>query len=239
MKTKLNDGARASFTEKATLSRYLKLVSEKPELARNPPDGDIVVLTEPDLIRKACREVYKARAAQGLDCDDVRAGVLASDPYMTVVRDAVRFSDGGFGLYNRVIENGSVAVLPVIKGRPVVIRIFRHALRDWCLEFPRGAMEPGESAEETVCREIREEIGAEVERIIDLGPFTPGGSSICILSRLFYAEVSGIRAVAHAEGISEAIACPVAEVERLIADGRIFDGFSIAVFARARLKGLV
>ncbi|MEL6867117.1 MAG: NUDIX hydrolase [Bacteroidota bacterium] len=60
----------------------------------------------------------------------------------------------------------------------------------WILEIVAGMVEKGESPENTIRREILEEIGYEVEQIEYISTFylSPGGSSERIL--LYYAEVS-------------------------------------------------
>jgi ADP-ribose pyrophosphatase len=66
-------------------------------------------------------------------------GVLASDPYATVLREAVRFPDGSLGLYNRLLVPGGVVVLPVSRGSIVLIHRFRHGARRFAYEAPAGS----------------------------------------------------------------------------------------------------
>nr|WP_306228881.1 NUDIX hydrolase [Aurantimonas sp. CSK15Z-1] len=188
---------------------------------------------------RASAEARALRQSRGMDAADTRPGLLAQDPYMTLVRDAVRFPDGSLGLYNRIMETSPVAVLPVLDGKPVLIRVFRHGLRDWSLEFPRGAVDPGESVEAGARREVGEEIGANVLELIPLGDFTPGGSSLSIRARLFLAKVDGLGATDVLEAIEDVRPYAVTEVEEKIASGVIIDGFTMALFLRARLKGLI
>jgi len=218
---------------------YARLMRERPELFGNAPDSGIEVLTAPDEIAAAQESARRARAGRGMDVSDLRVGVLATDPYMTIVRDAVRFSDGTLGLYNRIVEVKSVAVLPLLARRPVLIRIFRHGLRDWSWEFPRGGCDPGESAEDTVRRELHEETGASVTALIPLGEFTPGGSSLAIRANLFAADIDGIGRPDRGDGIGEIKVFDTVDVERMIRASEMIDGFSLALFLRARLAGIV
>lgn len=229
----------SQFDDRDALDRYRGLIAERPDLVRNPADGTIEILLDPARIEHAQKEARATRMAHGMTADDVRCGVLAQDPYMTFVRDAVRFADGQYGLYNRIIEGPCVAVLPVLGGQPVLIRIFRHGLRRWLWEAPRGDVKRGESFVDAARRELQEEIAAEITRIDDMGPFTPGGASLGITGGLCYAAIERIGAVAQAESISEARTFGVREVETMIADGTIEDGFTIALFARARFRNLL
>jgi ADP-ribose pyrophosphatase len=229
----------ASDFESGDGERYLLLMRERPELFANKPNSGIEVLTTPEHIRAAQDSARQARQVRGLDVSDLRVGVLATDPYMTIMRDAVRFPDGTLGLYNRIVEVKSVAVLPLLEGQPVLIRIFRHGLRDWSWEFPRGGCDPEEHVEKTVRRELQEEIGANVIRLVPLGDFTPGGSSLCIRAELFAAQIDGIGRPDRGDGIGDIKVFAIAEVERMIRSSDIFDGFSLSLFLRARLAGIV
>ena len=227
-----------AFDADGAMARYLELQRARPDLFRNAPGG-IEILVERASIEAARKQARTVRAAAGQDTRDLRAGLLAHDPYMTIVRDAVRFPDGALGLHNRIVERRSVAALPLLDENPVIIRTFRHGLRDWSLEFPRGAVDAGESHEDAIRRELKEEIGANVLELASLGDFTPGGSSLSIISTLFVARIDGIGAPQQAEAIAEIRVVPVAELEDLIVSGKIIDGFTLSLFARARLRGLL
>jgi ADP-ribose pyrophosphatase len=219
--------------------RYQALIRQRPDLVSNPPGSPIEVLTEATGIAAAQAEARQWREERGLPSDDVRCGVLAADPYMTFVRDAVRFGDGRLGLYNRIIEGPCVAVLPLLDGQPVLINIFRHGLRAWSWEAPRGDVKPGEDFAAAAVRELREEIESEVLEMHDLGRFTPGGASLAIRGSLYAAKVRSIGAVERAESIAEARVVSAEEMGHMIADSRIEDGFTIALFARAKLNQLI
>ena len=58
----------------------------------------------------------------------------------------------------------------------VLLRSFRHAVRRWCLEIPRGAKLPNEELEQCAIREAREECGVILtssSKVIELGPLEP------------------------------------------------------------------
>lgn len=221
------------------ITDYLTFMEQEPDLFQASGPGTIEVLRNPDEIRAAQQAALSERRARGVDTTDLRVGLIARDPYMTIVRDAVRFPDGSLGLHNRVIEGEAVAVLPLLNGRPVLLRIFRHGMRDWSLEFPRGAVEGGETPEAAAHREIREEIDADILELIPLGLFTPGGSSLTIRGHFFAARIGEFGKPDRAEGIDMIDAVSVAEVEQLVRTSRIVDGFSLSIFLRARLHGLV
>jgi ADP-ribose pyrophosphatase len=218
---------------------YFALMARRPELFRNAPAGGVDILTSADDIAGAQAEAKALRTARGMKSNDTRIGILAEDPYMLILRDAVRFPNGTRGLYNRIVETNPVAILPVMKGHPVLIRVYRHGLRDWSWEFPRGGCDGGVTPEQGALREVAEEVGGAALSILPLGTFTPGGSSLSIRAHLFFAEVESLGEPDVLEGITDVVAMPVARLEEMVRNDVIIDGFSLALFARARLRGLI
>lgn len=201
--------------------RYEALRAERPELFRNEPGG-IEILTDPEAV-----------AAAG--------GVLYQDPYVMLVRDAVRFPDGREGTYIRAIgataEPGCV-VLPLLEGRVVLIEHFRHAPRAWGWEIPRGFGTQGLEDAANAAKELREEIGAEVLELLPLGVVHPDTGVMGDRVLLYAARIDGIGALAVGEGIRRTLTVPFEEAEAMVLDGRITDGFTMAALLRARLAGL-
>jgi len=96
----------------------------------------------------------------------VESGIVAEPGGVLARRDIVRHS-------------GSVAVLPVLKGRRIVlIAQYRCAFGEKVLEVPAGRIDRGETPLQAAKRELREEIGLGArkwERIQRILP-TPGYS---------------------------------------------------------------
>lgn len=99
----------------------------------------------------------------------------------------------------------------------------------WILETVAGILEPGETPEAAVRREVLEEMGFAVERLEPIATFyvSPGGSSERIL--LFYAEVSAGDKIAAGGGVPsegedvETLSFSLDELERLLAEGAVQD----------------
>ena len=92
----------------------------------------------------------------------------------------------------RVVEHpGASCAVPVTPaGKIVLIRQFRPAIGEWIWEIPAGTLEPGETPDECIAREVVEEIGWEAESLESLGNIytSPGFSSQRI--HLFVARLS-------------------------------------------------
>jgi ADP-ribose pyrophosphatase len=229
----------SDFDEDAALAHYLELGRRRPELFANPEGQIYEILAERGEIAAAREAARRERGSQGLPAEDTRVGVLSEDPYLLALRDAVRFPDGGLGLYNRLVVPPGVAILPLLGERIVLIHRFRHGTRGFHYEIPRGmAAHPGDPAEDAR-RELEEEIGTAPRELVPLGRMHPSSGVVNESITLFLARVDRLGRPDRHEAIATLEAYPVAEVERMVDDGRLSDGPSLAAILRARLRGLV
>lgn len=85
---------------------------------------------------------------------------------------------GGVRATREVIRHqGSVAALPVREdGSIILVRQFRYAVGESLWELPAGRLDEGETPEEGIQRELREEIGQRAELLEKIAFFytTPG-----------------------------------------------------------------
>ena len=82
-----------------------------------------------------------------------------------------------------------VAILPVLDGKFGLLRIFRHPVRDYVWEIPRGFVEQGEQASVSALRELEEETGLQCDArdILDLGTIFPEPGILAARTHLFAA----------------------------------------------------
>lgn len=172
-------------------------------------------------------------------------GILLEDPHILVLRDLVEFPNNQVKGYIRLLNiadlnNGQgSAILPVKNGHILLLHHYRHPTRKWHWEIPRGFGTPQMSAEDNAKQEIREEIGGEIDEIIDLGEYHNNTGIEGFSVRLFFANLSKVSHVQTEEGIDFFDLFSVSEVEKMIEDGKITDGFTIAAYTRAKLGGLL
>ena len=107
------------------------------------------------------------------------------------------------------------------------------------MEIPRGFGTKGLSSEENARRELEEEIGATISRLVSLGQTYPNTGMTSECDELFFAEVELYGNVEIEEAITDILPTPVSEFERMIRDNEITDGFTLAAYVRAKLKGLL
>jgi len=88
---------------------------------------------------------------------------------------------GGARLVREVVKFGeAAAALPVLDdGSVILVKQFRAAIGGWVLEIPAGKVEPGETPEQCIARELVEEIGyraKSIEKLVSVYT-TPGYSN--------------------------------------------------------------
>jgi ADP-ribose pyrophosphatase len=222
------------------LAEYLEFAIARPELFDNPQGGVRIILDPAEIV--AVEEAVACDLKRrGLPADWASVGIVFQDPWIFVLRDAVEFPDGSRRTYARVVNrigNGAGA-LPVLEGRIVLVRHFRHAVRRWLLEVPRGGIEPGATAEETARRETQEELGARVGKLLHLG-FLHGSTNLYGSgAHLFFAEIESVGSPQIEEGITAIEQLTPKEFEARLLAGEIRDSFTVAAYTHAKLRGLI
>jgi ADP-ribose pyrophosphatase len=227
-------------TRRARIDAYRELAASRPELFETAPGG-VRILLDPGEIAQVEDAVGRDLEARGVSAQGAAVGIALSDPWFFVLRDAVEFPDGSRRTHARAVNRlgHGVAALPLLDGRIVLARHFRHAARRWLLEIPRGAIEPGQSAEDTARAEIEEEIGGRVRALTPLG-FLYGTSNLSANgAHLYLAQLDSAGAPQLSEGIAAVETFTVAEFEELLLRGEILDSFTVAAYTHARLRGLL
>lgn len=130
-----------------------------------------------------------------------------------------------------VVEHpGAVAAVPLTsEGQVLLVRQWRYAVGGPTLEIPAGTLEPGESAEDCILRELIEEIGhraASIEPLVDMH-VSPGYSDELI--RLFLAtELTAESAQSDVDEELCVVAVSLAESLDMCRSGALRDGKTIA-----------
>jgi len=92
--------------------------------------------------------------------------VVWESRWYRVRQDAIGLPDGSTGEYNVLEMRDSIFVVPVTDdGQIVLIRNYRHTLKEWCWELPAGGIQATQTPEEAVHNELREEIGGTAREI--------------------------------------------------------------------------
>jgi ADP-ribose pyrophosphatase len=214
---------------------YREFRERKPSAFADAPGSGIRIVTTDDEIAAA-----EAAGAQWVSADAPpewrETGVMYQDAFIALLKDPVQFPDGRYGTYVRISSPAhrpdSACVLPVLNGKFVFIRHYRHPTRRFHWELPGGYGEPGATPEETARAELREELGAEAERLIPLGFLYADKGFIASGFHAFAAEIASTGAVDRADGIVDQRHVTFDETLAAIASGEFDDSISMSVVLR-------
>lgn len=227
------------------MKKYFEILEKFPNLSGADEDP-IKIIKDAPVIQEWQDERRAKLINASKDPEWADIGIICSDPYVMILRDLVEFPGGFRGgyirLYNRAyVEGGAAGVvtMPVKDGKILLMHNFRHATRAWHWEIPRGFGEPGVAAEDQARAEVREEIGVTVDELVDLGLYFNNTGLEGNPITLFLARITQ-EPVANPEiSVDQLRWVPVEELEGMIASAEITDGFTIAAYTRAKLRGLI
>lgn len=106
------------------------------------------------------------------------------------------------------IQSDAVFIVPILTTphgpRLVVLKEFRIPLGDYEYSFPAGLQEPGEAIESTARRELAEEAGLDLTRVLGTGPPVVSSAGLSDESAVItFVECTGEPSTAGTEGTEE------------------------------------
>jgi ADP-ribose pyrophosphatase len=144
--------------------------------------------------------------------------------------DSVKLPSGRQTTREIVEHENCVAIVALDDGDNILlVRQFRKPVEKELLEIPAGGIDPGESPEDAVRREMREETGFLPRKVAKLGGFysSPGFCTEYLHLYLATDLVSRPLQAEDSESIS-LVRVPLSQIPGLIASGAICDAKSIA-----------
>lgn len=129
-----------------------------------------------------------------------------------------------------------VCVLPVLDGRFVLLKCYRHALRSHAWEAPRGFIDAGETPAQAALRELTEETGLTCapSDLVPLGVYAPEPSTIGGRGAIFGARAcrGHLRPAGDEIGLNEIRAFDPSELAKMAADGAIEEAGTLIAYYR-------
>jgi 8-oxo-dGTP pyrophosphatase MutT (NUDIX family) len=173
------------------------------------------------MIQIASREVYRNR-------------------WMSVREDDIRHPDGSLGIYGVVDKPTAALIIPMENDGFHLVEQFRYSLSRRSWEFPQGtwADDRNTSSEELARAELAQETGLRAGRLERIGSFAigPGFTSQCCDVFLATELIPGAPDRDPEEQDMVVRWFARAEFERMIRDGELVDGSTMAAYAHLRLR---
>ncbi|AZC17834.1 NUDIX hydrolase [Pseudomonas sp. CMR5c] len=148
---------------------------------------------------------------------------LLETPYFRVVRE-----QGYFIIKEAQAVNGVVAIPTLADGRLMLADLRRRAIGGQSIEFPRGAIDAGESPCDAAARELLEETGWQASQVRQLGLLHSNTSLIASAVAVCQVEIAEQQASATDGEVDKVLWVSRQELLAMIAAGRITDGHTLS-----------
>lgn len=235
---------------------YLDFVKKYSKNLGNKGDykkGEIEMIDDVSLFPRCEEESAQRMVDSGVSLEDakIRAeiGIFDENRWGVSVHEPLRLPDGSYTTFNRWISWGTldsghagVVVAPFLSdGRLILLKTYRNATKNWCLEFPRGGKDVGNNIIKTVKNELSEEIGAElVEDPKKIGEVFPDSGVLASRVDIFSCKIklSGVPEREATEAIKGIVFIAKEDLKKVIYEqqykdenGKIYefkDGFTLS-----------
>lgn len=139
--------------------------------------------------------------------------------------------------YSLHLPGYTTAIALTADRRVVMVRQYRPAVERYTLELPSGLVDPGETPEQAMRRELLEETGYEAGELAPLGSMIPDtGRLETRIWNFFAPEVKPAAGRDPEEGI-EVCLFPLPELAAMIVTGEFDHALHVAAFLPALLAG--
>jgi len=119
---------------------------------------------------------------------------------------------------------GAVAIISLQHGKILLIRQYRHSVREWLLEIPAGTLEIGESPEDCAKREFEEETGYKPGKVKEIfRAYVAPGYSNELLFFFLAEELQKGTFSPEEDEITQAIWVDLSEAFEMVKKGKIRD----------------
>lgn len=154
--------------------------------------------------------------------------------------DRIRLPDGKLAQREFMTHPGAVGALALTKdGKILLVKQYRHPVRQFTYEIPAGKLGKGEDPLACVKRELEEETGYKAGRIRNLTYFWPTGAFSDEVIHLYVADRL-IEAEAHPDEdeFLELVRVTPRQLDRMIRTGKIHDSKTLIAYLAWKSKAL-
>ena len=161
-----------------------------------------------------------------------KIGVLYASEYNMLLADLIHPEGKPMFVYERIVpvEPNSIVVVAMYQNRFVLLKQYRHAIRDFQYSFVRGYGTFGLSPEENAEKELFEEIGAHFISSRFLGYITADSGLTAGITAVYLCEITEPKYKSIAEGIKEVHLVKSEELDMMFKERVINDGLTLAAY---------
>ncbi len=151
--------------------------------------------------------------------------LVSGSPWRVLLHDRLQGATGDSEYSYLAVPRAVFVAAVTVDDQLVLVRQYRHPVRDWTLEVPAGSVKDGETALEAAERELREESGGRARSWTHLSTFFSSSAHLSLRSDAFLA-----RGVELEESAPEAgeditvVTLPLHEAAALARSGRLAEG---------------
>lgn len=165
----------------------------------------------------------------------IQEHIVFQNNYATLYNDDVVFPSGATGKYLRMNWNAPYGVMVMAtdhKGRPLLVKNFRHENRSWSWEIPKGFGEAELSPLECAQKELLEETGLEGQDWKLFKTLKSGTFDTYVYQTTVFSEPTTLHQEAF-EAISEVKAFDKSNIPTLLNDDLISDPMTMFFLYKA------
>ncbi|MBQ7935576.1 MAG: NUDIX hydrolase [Clostridia bacterium] len=158
-----------------------------------------------------------------------------------VYHGRVSLPNGNIAFRDRIEHHGGAGILPLDEeGNIYLVKQYRYGVDKELLEIPAGKLEPGEDPQETVVRELQEEVGFLPQKVTSLGGMELSPAYLGEITYLYLGQdLLPSKAALDEDEFLEVIKMPFQEAFQWVLSGKITDGKTQnAILKSAILLGL-
>ena len=175
-------------------------------------------------------------AKMGKKYDTLSSKEIYKNPWIRVREDNFVQPDGQVGIYGVVEMKKGLGVLPVDEnGQIYLLKQYRYPVESFSWEAVNGAVEDGESVEDTAVRELREEAGLKADKLKLLDVFWPSCGLTTEEAYIFLAtDLKEIQKSPEGSEEFEIKRFTLQEAMKMVEEGKIMDSYTLVGLLRIK-----
>ena len=161
--------------------------------------------------------------------------------FISLVHEEIEIPSGKKSSRQIVTHPGAVVILPIANdGKFILLKQYRHALRETIYEFPAGTLEQNENPIDCARRELEEEISFSASNWTELGAHYPAPGFCNEIQHYYLAtDLTPASREKDEDEIIEVCTMDISEIKTAILENAIKDAKSVSILYQASLRGLI